>query len=102
VPGTIQLEGPSATGYRIQPGFSGAPVWDLQLRRVTGMVVLSERLAETKVAFMIPTRLLARAAHVPLNIIAPDPFVQVHPDDFNRPSGGSRWRRWVSSLFEDR
>jgi hypothetical protein len=99
---TIQLEGTSPTGYRIQPGFSGAPVWDLSLGRVTGMVVLSERVAETKVAFMIPIRLLETVAHRSLNIVAPERFEEVSLDKLNMPPERSRWRRYISSLFEDR
>jgi hypothetical protein len=56
--GSIQVEGMTTTGYRIQRGFSGAPVFDKALNRVVGMIVAAERQADVKTAFMIPTSLL--------------------------------------------
>src|ERR1043165_1520486 len=56
--GSVQIEGQTATGFRIQSGFSGAPVLDKKLNSLVGMVVSAERQSETKAAFMIPTKLL--------------------------------------------
>lgn len=57
--GSIQLEGRTDSGgYRIQSGFSGAPVLDVRLNSLVGMVVAAERQADAKTAFMLPTRLL--------------------------------------------
>jgi hypothetical protein len=53
--GSIQIEDTKITGYRIQPGFSGAPVWDVQGRGVVGMVVEAELDTIAKVGFLIPT-----------------------------------------------
>jgi hypothetical protein len=39
--GTIQLQSPAA-GYRVQPGYSGAAVWDRERRGVAGIVVSAD------------------------------------------------------------
>jgi S1-C subfamily serine protease len=58
----VQLEDTKVTGYAIEAGFSGSPVWDEQLQGVVGMVVAADRKRETaKVAFMIPTQTLVKA-----------------------------------------
>jgi len=58
----FQLEDTKVTGYAIEAGFSGSPVWDEQLQGVVGMVVAADRKRETaKVAFMIPTQTLVNA-----------------------------------------
>lgn len=41
-------------GYFIQPGFSGAPVWDDELKGVVGMVVAADNDEKHKVAYIIP------------------------------------------------
>jgi len=50
----IQVEDVKAQGFAIAPGFSGAPVWDMQLQGVVGMVVAASRPMETRTAFVIP------------------------------------------------
>ena len=58
--GWVQLEDVKQTGVRLEPGFSGAPVWDEQLNGVVGMAVAADqKRPEAKVAFMIPTKVLA-------------------------------------------
>lgn len=59
--GWVQIEDVKETGYRVEPGFSGAPVWDEALGGVVGIVVAAERQAETKAAFVIPTQALLAA-----------------------------------------
>jgi KaiC/GvpD/RAD55 family RecA-like ATPase len=56
--GWVQIEDVKETGYRVQPGFSGTPVWDDDLEGVVGMVVAAEARAEIKAAFTIPTDVL--------------------------------------------
>lgn len=56
--GLIQLESIKETGYRIQPGFSGAPVWGEYGTDILGMVVAAERNENVKAAFMISGRKL--------------------------------------------
>jgi hypothetical protein len=54
----IQIEATKGTGFRIQHGFSGAPVWDVQKQGVVGMIVAVERDPTAKVAFCIPNYLI--------------------------------------------
>jgi len=55
----VQMEDITAQGYAIEPGFSGAPVWDESLDGVVGMAVAAERdREEAKAAFMIPISVL--------------------------------------------
>jgi hypothetical protein len=60
--GWVQLEGVKETGYRLEPGFSGAPIWDETLQGVAGMAVAAEiNRPDAKAAFMIPTKVLCAA-----------------------------------------
>ena len=60
--GWVQLEDSKVTGYRIEPGFSGAPIWDETLVGVVGMAVAAEKRREDiKTAFMIPTDVVIEA-----------------------------------------
>jgi hypothetical protein len=60
--GWVQMEDIKAQGYAVQPGFSGAPVWDEQLQAVVGMAVAAEKKREeAKAAFMIPVAELGKA-----------------------------------------
>lgn len=52
--GQVQLE--SATGYAVQEGFSGGPVFDDDLKKVVGMIVTSDE--SVRVASMIPVDML--------------------------------------------
>jgi S1-C subfamily serine protease len=58
----VQLEDVKQPGYRLEEGFSGAPIWDEQLQGVAGMAVAAEKeRTEAKVAFIIPTTGLVKA-----------------------------------------
>ncbi len=59
--GWLQIEGVSQAGYIVAPGFSGTPIWDSNADGVVGMVVGSDRRAELKSAFIIPTDKLNKA-----------------------------------------
>ncbi|GET43308.1 S1 family peptidase [Microseira wollei] len=60
--GWVQLEDVKQTGYALQHGFSGAPVWDDELQGVAGMAVTAEiDQPEVKGAFIIPATQLAKA-----------------------------------------
>ncbi|MDF5707695.1 MAG: trypsin-like peptidase domain-containing protein [Nostoc sp. S4] len=60
--GWVQLEDTKVTGYSVEPGFSGAPIWDETLTGVVGMAVAAEKQRENvKTAFMIPTDVLIAA-----------------------------------------
>jgi hypothetical protein len=59
--GWVQIEDVKTTGYRVQPGFSGAPVWDEELDGVAGMAVAAEARPEVKAAFILPVDVLVKA-----------------------------------------
>src|SRR6266496_2927193 len=59
--GWVQIEQISTTGYRVQQGFSGGPVWDEELDGVVGMVVAEERDPTVRAAYMIPIDVLIKA-----------------------------------------
>lgn len=64
--GWVQFAGTTPTGKRVEPGFSGGPVWDDAMGAVVGMVVASDVDPLTQVAFMIPLgRLVAYLDVVP-------------------------------------
>lgn len=59
--GWVQLEDVKDTGYFIEPGFSGSPVWDEQVEGIIGIVVASIKPLGRKTAFMLPTSTLLQA-----------------------------------------
>ncbi len=59
--GWVQMEDVTATGYRVEPGFSGGPVWDDELGGVVGMAVAVEARTEVRAAYLIPVSTLIRA-----------------------------------------
>jgi|GEM_PF-1477782 len=60
--GWVQMEGTRAEGLAIEPGFSGAPVWDEKLEGIAGMTVARDKdREEAKVGFMIPYQRLKSA-----------------------------------------
>ncbi|MDJ0676637.1 MAG: serine protease [Calothrix sp. MO_167.B42] len=60
--GWLQMEDIKVPGYQVEPGFSGAPVWDKELSGVVGMAVAAEKKREkVKAAFLIPTTILCQA-----------------------------------------
>lgn len=61
--GWQQIESTEKTGYFVQPGFSGGPVWDERLGGVVGMIMEAE--TATRAAFISPVGVLA-AAYPPL------------------------------------
>jgi WD40 repeat protein len=60
--GWVQLEDVKQPGYRLEPGFSGAPIWDDELQGIAGIAVAVDiNRPEAKVGFMIPTQVLVNA-----------------------------------------
>jgi tetratricopeptide (TPR) repeat protein len=58
--GWVQVEDVKAPGGRLESGYSGAPVWDEKLNGVVGMAVAADlKRTDAKIAFIIPTRVLA-------------------------------------------
>ncbi|MHC4115895.1 MAG: nSTAND1 domain-containing NTPase [Planctomycetota bacterium] len=58
--GLVQIEDVKRTGYFVEPGFSGTPVWDEQTDGIVGMVVASESRPEVRAAFVIPATVLVK------------------------------------------
>ncbi len=52
--GWVQMEAERTTGFAVQRGFSGAPVWDDRLNAAVGLVVTAAGERETRAAFCIP------------------------------------------------
>lgn len=51
-----QMQNDTTGGYNIQPGFSGAPVWDKNLASIAGIVVAQDTMHRgAKTGFLIPT-----------------------------------------------
>ena len=55
----MQIEDVKETGFAVEPGFSGTPVWDSQVEAVVGMIVAAEKRMNLKTAFAIPVDVLA-------------------------------------------
>jgi hypothetical protein len=56
--GFFQIQSTAQTGYRIQPGFSGGPVWSEQMNAVVAMLAIADKSDTARVAFAIPARML--------------------------------------------
>lgn len=66
--GLVQMVIPQQSHFYIEPGFSGAPVWDAHLKKIAGIIVTSELdsdgqpfsgvRSQVKVAYMIPVKVL--------------------------------------------
>jgi energy-coupling factor transporter ATP-binding protein EcfA2 len=68
--GLLQMDGVHLSGYRVEWGFSGAPVRDLKLDAVVGIVAQADY--EAKTAFIIPTRtLLAECPSLAVTLPSP-------------------------------
>jgi hypothetical protein len=58
--GWVQMENIRVTGYSVEPGFSGSPVWDGTAKGVVGMAVAAEKKRQdVRAAFAIPIAELA-------------------------------------------
>ncbi len=58
--GRIQIEDTKSTGYPIQPGFSGSPIWDETTHTALGLVVAADTEPGVKAAFTIPAKELEK------------------------------------------
>lgn len=60
--GRVQVDVSSPTSYEIEPGFSGSPVWDENLKGIVGIIVSFDPLRpNVRSAFIIPTTQLINA-----------------------------------------
>jgi hypothetical protein len=71
----VQIEDTKETGFAVEPGFSGTPVWDPQVEAVVGMVVAAEKRMNLKTAFAIPVDVLARSWPLLESLIHPFVFL---------------------------
>ena len=73
--GWLQIEDAHQTGYFVQPGFSGAPVWDEEADGVVGMVMAAERDPGIRAAFCIlAEQLIAFWPEWQEHAILPNPY----------------------------
>jgi hypothetical protein len=80
----LQLDGDDSPGARIEPGFSGAGVWDRRSGTVTGVVssVLNRAApVPTRVAWMIPFALLSGTPFAPPSGARGEPVGAAEPAD---------------------
>lgn len=66
----VQMVDPLPTGPRVRQGFSGAPVWDLAVGGVVGIVVAAATQAAEKTAWLIPAHVLTSGRH-PDRVVPP-------------------------------
>lgn len=60
--GWVQLDALASQDRPIEPGFSGAPIWDEQLQGVVGMAVAAEKRRQgVTAAYMVPAEILESA-----------------------------------------
>ncbi len=71
----VQIEDVKETGFAVEQGFSGTPVWDSQVEAVVGMVVAAERRMNLKTAFAIPVDVLAASWPLLESLIHPFVFL---------------------------
>ncbi|MBC7334708.1 MAG: trypsin-like peptidase domain-containing protein [Clostridia bacterium] len=85
--GRLQIEDTKQTGYRVQQGFSGAPVWDEDLGGVVGMVSAAEGNPSVRAASIIPTERLTAVlnVHPEAKPVLSNPFIplsgRIHDPD---------------------
>ena len=81
--GWYQAERDRSGGIRLQPGFSGSPVWNERCGDVIGMVVAADTKPEVKVGFLMPSHLIIGAYPLLANDFYPTPFMaEALPEDF--------------------
>lgn len=107
--GWVQIEDIKAQGHPVQPGFSGAPVWDEQVEGVVGMAVAADKKRdETRTAFMIPAAILSQVWSLlqeptqPSNATQPNQKSQQMSDFFvsyNR--ADKQWAEWIAWTLEE-
>jgi S1-C subfamily serine protease len=81
--GWLQIEDIKNTGYFVQPGFSGGPVWDERLGGVIGMTVAADTRAGIRSAFILPVEKLLNA-WAPLKAV----IREIHAPTDNSPAPG--------------
>ena len=67
------MEGTGQQGYRVEGGFSGAPIWDNEEKAVVGMAVAEDTNEQRRVAFFLPTQALFSAWTELSSLVNADP-----------------------------
>ncbi|HUW31881.1 MAG TPA: NB-ARC domain-containing protein, partial [Planctomycetota bacterium] len=62
--GLVQIQASGTTGFTVQPGFSGTPVWCPEHRCVIGMIATAAEEERLRTAWMIPSQALLTACNV--------------------------------------
>jgi WD40 repeat protein len=77
--GWVQMEA-TDTGYAVEPGFSGAAVWDDDLAGVVGMAVAADARRDLRASYLLPTDTLAAAwPPVAERAVPPSPYRGLAP-----------------------
>lgn len=84
--GWLQMVDVKVTGYQVEPGFSGAPVWDKNLAGVVGIAIAAEKRRENvKAAFLIPTEILRQAwTKLDVMVINAPQSINTSPESFRQ------------------
>lgn len=77
-------------GYRVVPGYSGSPVWVGEHQAVAGIVVTSDRDAETRSAFIIPTKKLIELYPQLVESVQSRLYTLLADESNEQPIGGHR------------
>lgn len=77
----VMIEDVKEQGFPVARGFSGTPIWDVQLQGVVGMVVAAEGRAEIKAAYAIPVDVLLAAWPMLEARLLPRVFISSAPAD---------------------
>jgi SIR2-like domain/Trypsin-like peptidase domain len=89
--GWIQMVDVTVAGYKVEPGFSGVPIWDKKLAGVVGIAVAAEKKREdVKAAFMIPTVLLRD--------VIPGNFISLPAKPISSPTVDERYQPIISAF----
>ncbi|HMM99687.1 MAG TPA: serine protease [Anaerolineales bacterium] len=81
VSGWVEIVDSQLTGYYVQPGFSGGPVWDNNLKYFVGIIVASESKASLRTSYLIPTNKILEkwkkliTDRIPLDDYHPSPII---------------------------
>ncbi|HEY8373648.1 MAG TPA: trypsin-like peptidase domain-containing protein [Pseudonocardiaceae bacterium] len=75
--GLVQVNDDHTTGFGIQAGFSGSPVWDDELGAVVGMVVAAAAPPDLRTGFVVPSQTLLDIwppLRAPTTPVPPSPY----------------------------
>ena len=94
----IQMDAPTLTGKRLQQGFSGAGVIDEEDGAVIGCVVAVDTATEDRIAWMIPTDIIAAYWPELRAMCRPAPAMRQPRPQVTNPFSGPEWNRLARLL----